>query len=140
MAKIEIREYMELKYQDEIDEDCDRRNFTEKEVKGYRWVFNDINNSKNFKPPIKRTNHPNNKCSVWALSFFDTAKNANKRMKELCKHKKNLYKRIGTHVAVGDLNEKDGIANEPNDSGHFSLFEYEGVELKNKFTIIGVSI
>lgn len=128
----------ELKYQEEINKmKCDLNEFYKQERIAFRWTFDDIKNEKNFrprfllKPDIKR-----NDCRGWGLSFFDTQDSAKKRLKEIVGYRKNLYKKLGTHVATGNLEKADGISDKAHNNGHFTLFEFQDVDLSLKFNIV----
>ena len=129
-----------LKYQEKIDDKCNLSIYTEKETLAYRWVFSDIEDERNFLPPyIRNPNRTNDNCRVWCLSFFDSLENAKKRLAEITKHNKNLYKKLGTHVAEGELEKEDGIISEVDSQGHFGMFEYVKTDLTEKFQVIGSS-
>lgn len=134
-----------LKYQKEIDENpSDFTGFQERELESFRWVFEDINDARNFLPIYildeKRKNddisNKSYKCIGYALSLFSSKKAAVQRLNEITNNKKFLFKKLGTHIACGTLNNSDGICDEPNESKHFSLFEFVEIDLKSKFAII----
>ena len=75
-------------------------------------------------------------CRGWGLSFFDTQDSAKKRLKEIVGYRKNLYKKLGTHVATGNLEKADGISDKVHNNGHFTLFEFQDVDLSLKFNIV----
>jgi hypothetical protein len=79
---------------------------------------------------------PQTSCIGWSLSFFETQEKAKTRLLRLTKNKEFIFKKLGTHIAVGQLVKNDGISDSSNDLGHFSHFEYEGINLESKFTII----
>ena len=132
----------ELKYQEKIKQlDCNLSGFSEKKhIEVFRWVFE--NCDENSFLPVYYYNHnreQNEKnCRGWALSFFNTQTNAKRRLLQIAMHKKKIFKKLGTHIAKGSIVENDGISNNPNDNGHFDLFEYKGVNLSNKFTIVEI--
>jgi hypothetical protein len=128
-----------FKYQKEIERlDCKLSGFSEiiyEEV--FHWVFKDCDESSFYPVAVNNPNRRNN-CNGWALSFFDTQKNAKQRLLEIAKHSKNIFKKLGTHIASGPINKDDGVSNEPNKNGHFDLFEYKEVNLSSKFKIVEV--
>ena len=129
---------MNLKYKESIDEfKCKLTTFKEQERIAYRWVFNDINNPKNFLPPyIINSSRKKDNCKGYALSFFESHLAAKNRILEITKDKENLFKKLGNHIAGGKLEKTDGISDKENSFGHFDHFEYENINLKPKFEIL----
>lgn len=111
--------------------------FIEKKVLSYRWVFSDINDVRNFKPPyiIDSTREISTPMG-FALSFFQTKEAGINRLKTLTSNKPTLSKKLGTHIAEGTIITLDGICCDPNDIKHFDLFEYTDRDLKTNFTIL----
>jgi len=136
---------MELKYQKNIDEfeNCESSNCKASQRNAYRWVFEDINDERNFlpryllKPDLKNKNP---RCTGYSLSMFDEAEQAKLRLRYICKDKKLLYKVLGTHLGSGELTLEQGISNESSKNkdnlGHFEFFECVAVDLSKTFTII----
>lgn len=136
---------MKLKYEAQINKyNFDFKEFIEQERDAFRWVFSDINDSRNFKPVYILNSQLEsieeakgiNDCTGYSLSFFNTVENAKKRFETITKDKPLLYKKLGTHVAQGSIVKQDGISNRINRFGHFEHFEYENVVFDNKFEII----
>jgi hypothetical protein len=130
---------MNLKYQSKISEfeNCHFDNFSEKDRQSFRWVFENINDERNFKPRfLLNATIPQTLCIGWALSFFETQEKAKARLLRLTKGKELIFKKLGTHIAIGQLNKNDGVSDSSNEEGHFSHFEYEGINLEPKFAII----
>jgi len=127
-----------LKYQEEINKlDCDLNGFSEQKRTAFRWTFEDINDERNFLPRfLLKPNMEKTDCRGWGLSLFDTQESAKKRLKEIVGYRKFLYKKLGTHVANGNLVDEDGISDKAHKNGHFTHFEYENVDLSVKFNII----
>lgn len=134
-----------LKYEEEIKEyPYDLSEFSEREVrKAYRWVFEDINDTRNFLPvyvlsPNRITK--NYTCTGWALSVYETKDQAKERLDFLMKNDPKIYLKLGTHTAEGTLLSDDGISDDastsPRGRGHFNHFEYQDVELASKFNVI----
>src|SRR5699024_3608901 len=130
----------ELEDGDAIDGDCNLKELSENERLAYRIVFEDIADDRNFHPSYHRTNDRHDTCIVCALPVDDSLEDTMQKMADLRKHRKNIHKKIGTHIAEGTLDENDGITNDSNGEGHFSLFEYNGVDLSTKFEIVDTSI
>ncbi|MEZ4991863.1 MAG: hypothetical protein R2824_15690 [Saprospiraceae bacterium] len=127
-----------LKYHEEIDEiECDLVSFSEQQRIAFRWTFEHINDKRNFLPRfLLKPDMERNDCRGWGLSFFESRESAIRRLKELVKYRRNLYKKLGTHIASGDLVESDGISDQAHTNGHFTHFEYQNADLCGKFNII----
>ena len=129
---------MTLKYQNKIQNlKCDLSGFQEIERTSYRWTFAKIEDSRNFKPClILDDTRKKLGCLGFALSFYVTEVAGIKRHKDLTSNKPQLFKKLGSHIASGDLVKTDGIANKPNKLKHFDFFEYENIDLSSKFTVL----
>lgn len=127
-----------LKYQDEINKlSPNFSNFKEQKIICYRWTFEDITHPNNFLPRyVLKPEMPRDNFLGWGLSLFSTAEKAKRRINELAKGKKLIYKALGTHIAEGNLIENDGITDPPQNNGHLTLFEYFEVNLQNSFRVI----
>lgn len=129
---------MAIKYQKQISNfECDLSLFQENDRIAFHWVFEPISNIKNFIPVyIKQPLRPQNTCNGYALSFFNSQEEAKIRLLELSEGKPNIFKKLGTDIAEGNLVRTDGISNRSNDGGHFEHFEYADIDLNSKFTIV----
>jgi len=47
-----------------------------------------------------------------------------------------LYKKLGDHVAKGNLIKNDGLSDKEQDNGHFTHFEYEKIDLTLTFNVV----
>lgn len=133
----------EMKYKLQIDTiqaetktNCTGETFLEEDRIAYRWTFDDINHPNNFVPRAKLVKGNENDCGGWALSFFTTEQLAIDRLNYFCSHKRHLYKKLGTHIAEGQIEKSDGVNGDfhPN-NGHFSHFEYSGTDFSKKFSV-----
>lgn len=128
---------MKLKYASEVSKfNCDLQDFAEQNRIAYRWVFEDINDVRNFEPVYSDPKRIQNTCLGYALSFFDEQASAKSRLLHFAKDKINVFKKLGTHIAEGNLIEMDGISKKCDENKHFSHFEYENITLNSKFQII----
>ncbi|MEE9407561.1 MAG: hypothetical protein V3V28_05750 [Polaribacter sp.] len=128
------------KYQNEIEgsEICDLSKFIEQERIAFRWTFEDIKDSRNFIPrPFLNPKTNTNNCTVWGISLFDTKENGVNRMNKLKAKSRNIYKKLGTHIAKGDIVNENGVSDLVNAEGHFTLIEYIDVDLSQKFNVLG---
>lgn len=127
-----------LKYQHEVDKiQFNFNGFEERERISFIYVFKDILDSRNFLPKyVRQINCDHDNCLGWSLSFFNSKEQAKNKIRKLASDKNYIYKKLGTHLGTGKLEINDGISNEPNSSGHFSHFEYEGIVLNKKFEVI----
>jgi len=127
-----------LKYQKEVDEmDCDFKGFVERERVAFRWTFENIDDQRNFLPRfLLQPKRERNDCIGWGLSFYTTQEAAKKRLIDIVGYRKNLYKKLGDHVAKGNLIKNDGLSDKEQDNGHFTHFEYEKIDLTLTFNVV----
>lgn len=130
---------MPLKYEKQIGVfPCDMSKFKEVDKRTcFRWVFEDIKDDRNFRPVYDLDGVPdeNAHCKGWALSLFASKKQAIDRFNVRLKSKPLFYTKVGSFVAKGELAKEHGISDPEAKYGHFSLFEYERVDLVPIFTI-----
>jgi hypothetical protein len=138
---------MRFKYQRMIDslENCPPAHYESREFTAYRFVFEDLTHQNNFLPVLeikpKRINAQEfvteqAKCLGYALSLFDSLEHAQRRHQQISRYNKNFYKKVGTHVAEGEIASTDGVASPVDENGHISLHEFEGVNLQPKFRVV----
>lgn len=127
-----------LKFQKEIDAiGCNLSGFSPRDRQAWRWVFDDILHPNNFAPRYQiGPPRAQDDCRGWGLSFFDNKESAKRRLMEIDQYRRRLHKKLGTHVASGELNKSDGISDDAHENGHFTHFEYKNVVLSSKFTVI----
>ncbi|WP_300685388.1 hypothetical protein [Chryseobacterium sp.] len=134
----------ELKYKELIKNyNTDISYFTEKNIESYRWVFEDINHPSNFLPAYildkerKEYDERKNKATSlgYALSLFSTKESAISKYKKILSHAPKAFLKLGTHIALGQIDENNGICDNPNLDKHFSLFEYQHVNLAEKYNV-----
>jgi hypothetical protein len=128
----------ELKYKNQLESlKCELPGYTERTRIAFRWTFDDINHENNFLPRyLLKPNGDLTECVGWGLSFFDQKDKARKRLLTIANNRRFIFKKLGTHIAQGKLDNDDGISNNSNDDSHFTHFEYANVKLENKFTVI----
>ena len=135
---------MELKHKYFIEKfhKCEIVNCTTRNREAFRWVFQLIDDERNFIPRYLHSCYheaEKNNCVGYALSMFDSEEQAIARLNILSKGRKDLYKKLGTHIAKGTLTINDGISNnssiDSDTSGHFSFFEYTSTDLSKRFTV-----
>jgi hypothetical protein len=134
-----------FKYKEELDKlDCECPPLTKYKTvirDCFRWVYEDINHTNNFLP-VKIINSNRTSpdcegyCSLYTLSFFKTLANAEDRYRSLAGKYAKFPERYGNSIAQGRLFERDGLANDPSENGHFELHEFENVSFNGRFTII----
>lgn len=138
---------MKFKYGRELSalEECPPSYYESRAFTAYRFVFPDLGHANNFLPALKINprwlNSPSfvsetARCMGYALSLFDTAENARRRYQQISRFNRNFYKIVGTHIARGEIAERDGVASPSDGHGHVSLHEAENVELASKFRIV----
>ncbi|NJL11226.1 MAG: hypothetical protein HC908_16645 [Calothrix sp. SM1_7_51] len=114
-------------------------------MEAFRFIFEltKEESKNNFLPVLiqnpKRQLKAEAKCSGYALSCFDTEKNAEARYQKLMKNNRNIYKTIGTHLGKIYICETDGVVSEPNNDGPFDLHIYQETDFnsENKLEILG---
>ena len=108
----------------------------------FRWVFEKIENEENFKaqadkkPSIINSKEDKKICDYYALSFHDTLENSRNAFEFLENIVKNARKRLGSHIAKGRIDHSDGVAEEPDDNGHFNLHPSQENNFGEKFVIL----
>ncbi len=129
---------MKLKYSVELSTfKCDLSLFKEEQREAYRWVFEDVKDYRNFTPVyILDKFRSRITCKGFALSFYEQHVNAKARLLHLTTDKEFLFKKLGTHIAVGIIDKKDGVSEPADNDTHFNHFEYEDVVFSDKFQII----
>lgn len=134
---------VEYKYNSELTNlpDCPPSVARSRKLEAFRFVFNDINHPHNFLPVIKiqpKREFKNDKarCMAYGLSMFDSIEKAKDRYAKLQKKFPKIEKRIGTHIAKGLLEPADGVTTKADRTGHFTLYEFKGTNLKTKFHIV----
>jgi hypothetical protein len=113
----------------------------------YRWVFNEIEDERNFKarailhPPILNNKSDVEKCACYALSFHDKAKNSQDHfdflVRRYCSNDPSLGKlRFGSHIAEGVLHPEDGLSSEIEPNGHFNFHPILDHQFISNFIIL----
>ncbi|WP_187993733.1 hypothetical protein [Vibrio harveyi] len=130
-----------MKYQTDLDAvpQCPPQGCSPKSLTAYRFVFEKMDHG-SFLPvgkmsPSRVDKARNNrvKCSMLALSMFDTEENALAKFEELQESNQHIAKSIGSFLAEGSIDVNDGLASKPNSRGHFDVFEFKDVDLLPKF-------
>lgn len=139
---------MQFKYSTYIDsiEGCPPSDYHNVEMTIYRWVHQEMRHPNDFLVVAminpRRVNDPSidlsNKCKGFGLSFYDSLQNAQKQYRAKIAAHRRLVESIGEYVAEGKLAKSDGVIS-PVDkrNGHLTFHEYAGVDLKEKFVIVG---
>ncbi len=136
-----------MKYKSEhtkLDCECPPKDLFEScSITVYRWIHKNFNHENNFKPVllinpsrIDEFDSCEQKCSGYGLSLFIDEKKAEKKLKSFLRRKPMLSEVFGDSIAIGKLNEEDGVANKPDNSGHFTLHESEASNIKLKFKFL----
>lgn len=133
-----IKIYMTLKYQDQLnsvrDQPCPcRRKFTSKSLTAYRFMHNQAS-QKNFIPPALLGDNRELKCTSFALSFFRSIDEAQKKYISISKGYRSIKQRMGDHIGKIEILPTDGLASSFNTYGHMDLHPNEGIEFHNRIT------
>jgi len=140
-----------FKYKDEIEEliksgiSLPNKLVATNNIDSYRFGFNSDNPNNHlptYKQIPKRIIEDKKKSNLttkgYALSCFDTDKNANKKFQRISKLFPNFYKTVGYSIYFGKLVLGDGLITSVSQKGHFSLFEFIDFDTNKKFTFVKV--
>jgi hypothetical protein len=132
-----------FKYQARLKQfsNCPSEDFKEIEKNVFRWVHQPISENDFLPmsvikvPPPRILDDSDKLCIGYGLSMFDTKENAISKYKSLyerfrVRQKSQFREDKGNWVALISLTKKDGVADEPNNYGHFTFHEYETADLK----------
>ncbi len=126
---------MTFQYQQQLtqvrDQPCPcTEKFIPRNVTAYRFM-NNLATADDFIPPaIKDGVGPGTKCSSYALSFFSSLDSARRRYLELSK-KFDASSRYGTHIAIVDIVEADGVC-EDFKNNHMDLHPEANIIFHNR--------
>jgi len=125
-----------------IAEICPPTEAIPKELQAYRFIYEKIDDDRNFKPVyIKKPQRFNDKsdvdkCSGFGISLYKSEEHAIKKYTILANVVQNIGKTIGTHLAKGQILNDFGVVTPIDDEGHFDLHESDTCNLHNNFTVI----
>ena len=133
-----------MKYQKELSQipQCPPSNAVERKQESYRFSFDPLGEDsfipQGVKDPsrVSRESEERIKCSLIGLSFYYSRDSAIENYQNIRVIKNIKKAKIGSHLAVGVLEEEDGLQTPISKSGHFDLHEYNGVVLHPKFKIL----
>lgn len=104
----------------------------------FRFVYKD-NPEMSYLPPYiknpKRVLQGDVTPAGYALSFFETADQANDRFRQMEQRVPKIRKSIGDSLASGTISNEDGLITATSANGHFDLFEYTDCNLSHKFKV-----
>lgn len=138
---------MEFKYKQayqKLETECPPKEYQGRIVEAYRWVFDNIEEPRNFTPQYfknpKRFLPLSNdkKCTAMSLSLW-SSKEAAKEAFNFLKDKfagNKAYKVLGTKIAKGNLTEEDGVNSKIREDGHFSHHQSESTNYPTIFSIV----
>ena len=136
---------MKFKHQEFYNElkDCPPSHYSVKEIlTAYRWVFEEIKDKRNFtsqyhkKPSRFLSQKDAVKCQALALSMFDNIEAASARFQALKRYiGDNIYKTLGTKIAVGKVKITDGVCSNTVQSRHFSVHPSATADFNNSFQL-----
>jgi hypothetical protein len=136
------------KYQYFIEDfrNCPPNDWGAKNIDAFRFVFENLDDHRNFIPNSARNPTRDNspkykddsygKCCGYALSFYDSLENAKKGYQAYKKSFPKFDRIAGTHIAKGQIRENDGVTSRVNESGHFDLHEFENTDFRLRFNIV----
>lgn len=134
--------YQALMVEKNVKQPCPFQNCREQNISAFHFGYSDIGDIRNFVPGhsggrkirINDASDPTN-CAYCGLSMYKTEDGArDKWLKEL---PERIRKLLGyTHLLKGQIKENLGVMSIEAGS-HFTFFEYEGVELRDHFSVLG---
>jgi len=68
--------------------------------------------------------------------YSERSREAKVRFNEIKSNTPNFGKKVGNYISTGKLEIEDGVSDDANRVGHFTHFEYENIDLANKFVVI----
>lgn len=136
-------EATDLKYHQELAliHNCPPAELECRQCEAFRFVFDDRSDYRNVSPPAKinprRTfKNDREKCDAHALSLFVSLETAVAFYRKRSDRHKKFTKTIGTHVARLPLATADGLCSQPNNGGHFNLFQADASDIKDRLEIV----
>ena len=107
----------------------------------FRFFHEDTSDIRNYLPPAKlqptrKWKNDEERCDGLGLSMFFSLSKADAYFHDLRRVIPNIGKRIGLHVATGDIVEDDGKATPVDEAGHFSLFESSTCSFHGRFQLV----
>ncbi len=135
-----------FKYAQELTKipNCPNKNCNAKDLEAYRWIHKEVS-EKDFvplsiidSPPQRILDKSDILYISYGLSFFITKDLAQKKYideynKRARQHLKEQFKSDkGESIALISLTISDGVASEPVSNGHFTFWEYSGVNFLDK--------
>jgi hypothetical protein len=137
---------MKLKYQENLESigrNCPPDGYVAEQITPvYRWVFEQIEDPRNFQAPLFRKptrfseSSPHRCCEAMALSMFDNLEGARARFLELkTAMGESIYKALGNRIAIGYIEKSDGLHGGRGRHGHFNFHPAETMNFHEKFQI-----
>jgi hypothetical protein len=124
--------------------DCPPKTYRALNLTAYRYVFDDLEDDRNFKPVYlldenypKRLNSIHDlalKCKGFGLSLYQNRIGAITNYKRwMAKTNGKFAKIVGSFVATIQIMETDGVCSDAeNDDSHFTFHAYEGANFIEK--------
>ena len=129
-------------YFDKLRTPCPPEDFAARETIAFRWVFEDMNDGRNFLPqyiknPKRFNEKPDHiKCQALGLSFYDSLENAKGQFNRIKKIMGGDAFNLGVNIAEGIIKPNYGVMDVPNQRGHTALHLFEKVAIESCFEII----
>ena len=128
-----VAQAVPLKYAKEIQgiASCPGSLPAPRDMVGFRFVFANIDNPKNFQPVallqpqrvLKNGTPVTDCCSAYALSMFSSLEAMRQKVGIASESSRLLMKRIGDHFAQVEIRAPNGLCGVPDRRGHFDFFE-----------------
>lgn len=140
MSKLQFKYKAEMEALDII---CPPNTFSQKEILGFRWVYDTVDDKRNFVPQYfkiaRYKDAPNHevRCQSMGISLFDSENAALKKFRGLQKIMNHrAFMLLGTSIAKGTILTDFGVVDSPNKEGHFTLHPIENIDLAEHFVVI----
>lgn len=120
---------------------CPPDDFEGRETEAFRWVFEDMEDERNFVPqyfknPRYAQAEDSVRCQALGLSFFVSEEYARERFlyyyDKLGSRANHI---LGNHLAKGMLKPSDGVSNREDFGGHFTFHPFEKTRFEKTFAI-----
>ncbi|MGE8436608.1 MAG: hypothetical protein ACN6P2_08725 [Pseudomonas palmensis] len=121
---------------------CPPAGASHRATKAWRWVFDPLRThcfspvAIKHPPRLLRANEPDEKCSCWALSMYDSERESIRAFSRIEKNFKKIRKTLGSHVALVEILPSDGLCTPIDGNGHFDFHPYVGSKVSSSICTV----
>lgn len=105
--------------------------FGQRETVGFRFLKADPAEENDFVPPAVLAPRGRDTCAAYALSFFDSFENAQKKFKKLAT-RVDATSKYGRFIGRVRLSAADGLSSLPTKDGHIDLHPEQNVRFADR--------